>query len=164
MLKLIQIRYNLQQRQDLVNGNAEEQMKVYMNGELEEMKRARFMDAFDPLAHIPKAMTVVKRKVTVTQQGIWILENIDAEEHQNAQESVEVDLTNQNRNNGHWHTRSKLTLLQEIKRECQRTFQGYWAAQLSQGHAIATISNPFSNEWLRTDELHPRAYKFAVKA
>lgn len=103
--------------------DAEHLIKAYMNGELEQLKRGRYIDAFDQMAHVSQAVKTVKRKVTVTQQGFWNLEETDAENPQNAQDQQEAAPDNQNNPGRFMHIRGNLTLLQEIKRSCQKSFQ-----------------------------------------
>jgi hypothetical protein len=59
---------------------------------------------------------------------------------------------------------SKLSKVGQLKRLCQHAAQLRWSNAPHQGRSRQPQYHPSSHSWIRTDDLYPAAYKFAIKA
>ncbi|XP_067129802.1 uncharacterized protein [Centruroides vittatus] len=117
----------------------------FLNGKLENQKKARTMDCMDPTAHAPKAFNTSNAKVICTDEVFDVM----VPNPSNSNESL---LIRQN------------TIIQQLKYHNQLQLANHWQSAGRQGKLMASSRNYVSNSWINTGELHPSLYSFSIKA
>ncbi|KAL1923876.1 uncharacterized protein VTP21DRAFT_6911 [Calcarisporiella thermophila] len=126
----------------------------YLGGSLEHLKQGNYIDCFDLIAHVPRAIKATRMKITYhTYKGYEVVPNNPPQVAEN-QPGTEREIK--------WPR--TLTKVARVKAACRQHIAEHWASQPQQGHALATLRNPHSNAWLTNSDLYPAAYRFAVKA
>ncbi|KAL1921560.1 uncharacterized protein VTP21DRAFT_11276 [Calcarisporiella thermophila] len=138
---------------DNIDGMGDEDLiPKYFNGQLRLREPyRRYIDCMDPMAHAPKALATVKLPIKYIRSS----NTFDIE--------LPLDENEENRYNTTGWRRTK-TMVARIKRACEARFPKLWTEQPIQGRAVALLQNPWSNVWIKNDDLSTRTWQFAAKA
>ncbi|KAG2191052.1 hypothetical protein INT47_000366, partial [Mucor saturninus] len=155
---LVEARYNKPLSNDTVDFPVglctDQQVLAYMSGQYEHLKKGRYVDAVDPSAGIVAAIKHVGCRFVLTEADPHLPDSF-------VQFAIDEDTIVAN---ALTTPRRKTTMIGRIKRFCQSKLLARWQTQVKQGQSVSSIQHPASNAWIRTDDLHPGAYAFALKS
>ncbi|XP_023236216.1 uncharacterized protein LOC111635480 [Centruroides sculpturatus] len=139
---LLKLRYHTECTQ---NKPHNEIITQFLNGELENQKKARTVDCMDPTAHAPKAFKTSNAKV-ICADGVF-----------------HIMITNSSNSNENFLIKHD-AIIKKLKHYNQLQLASQWHSAGRQGKLMACTRNYVSNSWMNTGELHPSLYSFSIKA